>query len=584
MVFFLYEVLQINRLYSLEKVKNVCYNKIDIKMKTERMIMQYMNAVKIIHTEGDVQGVEKLLQKKPLQIGLNEPDVCIIKGKASIILDFGKEVSGGARILTFGANRNALDVRLRFGESVGETCAELKENPDDFGTTNDHSNRDFCVALQNYSDMTFGQTGFRFLRIDSLSDNCEFKIKTIVAAVDTDMRPEIGSFTCDDALVNEIWNTAAYTLRLCIQNDYIWDGVKRDRLVWIGDLYPELRAAYCLFGEIPETLNCLDFSMEQSPLPMYINNMPTYSLWWIICLHECYKTSGEKEVFKKYLAYARGIVEQIILPATHDDGTVSYSFNYIDWPSNHLPDETDTENKNAERLAGVSYLTKVALLAAKELFVTYGEDTSLCEELLAKIAKKQYDIHIYKQIAALGVWANETNESIKANLLANGGKGLSTFQSYPILTAVAQLGEYDSALSMMKEYYGGMLSVGATTFWEDFDLEWLEGSGRLDEMPKEGVKDIHGDYGKFCYSSFRHSFCHGWSAGVIPYLVETVAGIQPIGVGMKKIAIKPNLSGLKHVKVDYPTKFGVVTVEHTLQKDGTVKTDVNAPKEIEIVQ
>lgn len=546
--------------------------------------MQYLKAVKIIHTEGEVLNAENLLKEKPLQIGLNEPDVCEMKGKASIILDFGKEVSGGVRILTHGIERSAREVRLRFGESVGETCAELKVAENDFGTTNDHSNRDFNVALQNYSDMTFGQTGFRFLRIDSLSEKSNIRIKTIVAAVDTDTRPEIGSFECDDELVNEIWNTAAYTLRLCIQNGYIWDGVKRDRLVWIGDLYPELRSAYCLFGEIPEVLNCLDFSMDQSPLPKSINNMPTYSLWWIICLHEAFKTSGDKKVFEKYISYTKGIVEQIIVPAMQADGTVSYSFNYIDWPSTFLPGEADTDKKDPERFAGVAFLTKIALRSAKEMLAEYGEDTSLCDELLAKLAMKKYDIHIYKQISALGVWANETNESIKANLLANGGKGLSTFQSYPILTAVAKLGEYESALSMMKEYYGGMLSVGATTFWEDFNLEWLEGSGRLDEMPKAGVKDIHGDYGDFCYSSFRHSFCHGWSAGVIPYLVETVAGIQPMGVGMNKIAIKPNLSGLKHVKVNYPTKYGVVTVEHTLQANGEIKTDITAPKEIEIIK
>ena len=140
---------------------------------------------------------------------------------------------------------------------------------------------------------------------------------------------------------------------------------------------------------------------------------------------------------------------------------------------------------------------------------------------------------------------------MKETLLQNGAKGLSTFQSYLILTAVAGFEEYETALSMMKEYYGGMLSVGATTFWEDFDLEWLKGSGRLDEMPKEAVKDIHGDFGNFCYTSFRHSFCHGWSAGVIPYLMETVVGIKTVGAGMRHIVLTPHLSGLKHVTFCY---------------------------------
>ena len=129
-----------------------------------------------------------------------------------------------------------------------------------------------------------------------------------------------------------------------------------------------------------------------------------------------------------------------------------------------------------------------------------------------------------------------------------------------------------------------MLSVGATTFWEDFDLAWLDNCFHLDEMPVAGKKDIHGDYGKFCYQSFRHSFCHGWSAGVIPYLVETVAGIKTEGAGMRRIKIEPHLSGLKHVKVKFPTAYGIVSVEHTLQDDGEIKTTVDAPKEVQIIR
>lgn len=545
--------------------------------------MQYINAKRLIYKSGQVENEGALLQEKTLQIGLSEIELCTLKGKSCVILDFGKELSGGARILTFGVQGDKT-VRLRFGESVGETCAELKDGEEGYGATNDHSLRDFCVQLQNYSDMTFGQTGYRFLRIDTLSENTVLTLKTIVAAVDTDTRAELGSFECDDPLVNEIWKTAAYTLRLCMQNGYIWDGVKRDRLVWIGDLYPEALAAHYLFGDISETLNCLDFAMEQAPLPNSINRMPTYSLWWILCLKEAYRVSRDKNKFEKYLAYVKGIVEQIIAPSVSEDGTVCYIYNFIDWPSRYAEGESDTDKKEVERLAGVAYLTKLALQAAKDMLLEFCQDCNLCDGLIARIDQKNYEIHIYKQIAALGVWSGDSNVSMKETLLQGGAKGLSTFQSYPILTAVAGFEEYEAALSMMKEYYGGMLSVGATTFWEDFDLEWLKGSGRLDEMPKEGVKDIHGDFGNFCYTSFRHSFCHGWSAGVIPYLMETVVGVKTIGAGMRRIAIKPQLSGLKHVKATLPTPYGIVSIEHTRQENGEIKTAISAPKEIEIIQ
>jgi hypothetical protein len=104
-------------------------------------------------------------------------------------------------------------------------------------------------------------------------------------------------------------------------------------------------------------------------------------------------------------------------------------------------------------------------------------------------------------------------------LVHGGAKGMSTFMSYFILKAVASF-DRKAAIGMMKEYYGAMLDKGATTFWEDFDLTWAEGSGRIDALPNEGERDIHGDFGAFCYVGFRHSLCHGWSAGVIAFIKE----------------------------------------------------------------
>ena len=543
--------------------------------------MEYIYPIRIVYTDGCVENAESLLTEKRLQIGLMERELTHIKGKASIILDFGKELPGGARILTFHAE-NA-KVRLRFGESVSETCSEISgQGGTGVGSaTNDHSLRDMETQLVNYSDMTFGQTGFRFLRIDTLQENANISLKTVVAACTIDRREELGAFECNDPLVNDIWNTAAYTLRLCLQNGYFWDGIKRDRLVWIGDLYPEMRAAECLFGSVPETLNSLDFSMEETVLPNWVDGMPTYSLWWIINLCAEYDIQGKKSLFEKYIPYVKGVLKQIE-PYVSEDGQAWYPSNFIDWPTNY--DNSKPLVMKEDLLAGISYLTKITLEKAKAFLTAFGEDVSLCDLMLARLAKKTYKVQKYKQIAAVGVWSGDQSENNERVLLDGGANGLSTFMSYPILSAVAAYGKYNEALAMMKEYYGGMLSVGATTFWEDFDLTWLENAGRIDEMPQAGKKDIHGDYGAFCYLGFRHSFCHAWSAGVIPYLMETVVGIKKVGAGTRRIQIKPNLSGLKHVKASYPTPYGIVRVEHSLKANGEVETKVDAPSEIEIIQ
>ena len=127
-----------------------------------------------------------------------------------------------------------------------------------------------------------------------------------------------------------------------------------------------------------------------------------------------------------------------------------------------------------------------------------------------------------------------------------------------------------------------MLSRGATTFWEDFNIDWLQGSNSIDRLPLEGEKDIHGDFGAYCYKGFRHSLCHGWASGPVPYLTKYVLGVQPLKAGCRQIALSPKLSCLDYIEGVYPTPYGDVEIYHKKQK-AHMKTLIKAPKEVEII-
>lgn len=535
--------------------------------------MKVIYPVKTIAYEG-VKNVDALRAEQPLQIGLMEKNTAVFSGKSYVILDFSKELSAGIRILVHRVNGEG-KVRLRFGESVTETCAELGFK----GASNDHSNRDFTADLQDYSDMTFGGSGFRFLRLDVLGENSEITVKSIVAVSDADERKEIGCFECDDERINEIWKTAAYTLRLCLHNGFFWDGIKRDRLVWIGDLHPEMKSAFALYADVPEAKNSLVFSENETKLPDWINGIPMYSFWWLIILCDDYTHGGDREFVKARLPYAKSILSQID-EYIDESGETHFPVNFIDWPTHYT--EEDGEEKKRDEYAGVHYLLKIAAEKMLRLLNEFGEETAKCRRILEKLFRKSFKVGKYKQIAALGVLAGEKTEHNREILLADGAKGFSTFMSYSILSAMAAYGEYESALSALKEYYGGMLDLGATSFWEDFDVTWKENAFRIDELPVAGKKDVHGDYGAFCYKGFRHSFCHGWASRVVAYLSEKVLGIEPEGVGCKKFRIRPHLDGLNRVKGAYPTPYGTLYVEHHI-KDGKTETMVRAPEEIEIL-
>ncbi|MGN1078177.1 MAG: alpha-L-rhamnosidase, partial [Candidatus Gallimonas sp.] len=59
-------------------------------------------------------GEGALLKKQPLQIGLSERETAEISDGGHLILDFGKEMNGGIRLLVFLSDR--CTVRIRFGE------------------------------------------------------------------------------------------------------------------------------------------------------------------------------------------------------------------------------------------------------------------------------------------------------------------------------------------------------------------------------------------------------------------------------------------------------------------------------------
>lgn len=541
-------------------------------METVKTVKDFILPTRIVLTEGNVENVECLTRAKEKQIGLAEADLVKIVGKASVILDFGSEYNGGVRILTFHAGNANCPVRVRFGESLTECCSEIGEK----GSTNDHSLRDLNTNLVNFSDATVGATGFRFVRLDFFGE-ATTTIKNIYAAFEHADLERKGWFECSDKRVNEIYNTAARTVELCIQNGMVWDGIKRDRLVWIGDMHTETLSLLSMFGAVSPVKNSLDFVRGQTPLPAFMNHIPAYSLWWLLILGDYYLYTGDEAFLKENQQYVEGLVK-VLDEKIGTDGRLDFSRAggdpfFFDWPTvGHKENES-----------GVNALFTLAIKKTEVVYDALGMDkkllTSMQERILKTLPAGQF-----KQVEAMRVLAGHTAAMAAGQMLKEGGaKGVCAFLSYYILSALTQAGEGKAALDIMKQYFGAMLDIGATTFFEDFDIEWLENSGRIDSFPEKGQKDIHGDFGAHCYKGFRHSFCHGWSSGAVPFLTQTVLGLTPAAPGCRKMTFAPDLLGLDWAKGVLPTPYGAITVS-LKNENGTLKADISAPKEIEIIR
>lgn len=534
---------------------------------------------RILWTAGQVENSRRLLEKEEMQISLAAHKPCILKNekgeKASILLDYGIEIHGGISLLAWlDSTKRGAKVRVRFGESAAEAMSELRGKTN---ATNDHARRDLVVEVGMMSMNPIGETGFRFVRIDLLEPEAVLVIKSICAVMVYKDVPYRGSFSCSDPLLNRIWDVGAYTVHLNMQ-EYIWDGIKRDRLVWVGDMHPEVTTIKAVFGEDDAVEKSLDFIRKETPLPGWMNNMASYSMWYVIIVHDWFFYTGKKEFLEKQKDYLKGVADLLSAHIDEKGQDTVKEGRFLDWPS---------EGKKKIVDAGVQAIHIWAAESLKEIFEILGEKdrAAQCEEDLKRLRSYETDPEDYKQAAALLVMvgakdAKETNEKL---LKTGGAKGMSTFMGYYILTARAMAGDYEGCLEAIREYWGGMLSLGATTFWEDFDVDWMKDAARIDELPKEGQIDVHGAYGRFCYKGYRHSLCHGWASGVTPWLSENVLGVKILEPGCKKIKVEPHLGDLEWAKGTYPTPYGEITVSHVKQADGSIETTVNAPEEIEVL-
>ena len=212
---------------------------------------------------------------------------------------------------------------------------------------------------------------------------------------------------------------------------------------------------------------------------------------------------------KKHLAYLVKLID-LMDGLADEKGELEKNIRYlVDWPTKDTIDE----------LVGVRAIFLMAMNGAESLLKAFDLSTEKVEKIRKKLLVQPICPQLKKQVIALKYFATgELTDEEYDKLIAGRAQGFSTFMSYYVLKAIASRDE-QLAIELMKEYYGAMLDRGATTFWEDFHMEWLEGSGRIDEIDLT-KKDIHGDHGAHCYVGFRHSLCHGWSAGVVKFIKE----------------------------------------------------------------
>ena len=539
----------------------------------------YITPTRIVWKTDNIDNAEQLLKEGRHQAIIGNKDAVIFKSddsRASVLLDFGKELHGGLEIVTGRfKTKDPINIRIRFGESVSEAMSEVGEN----GATNDHAIRDFNYVLPWCGKIEVGNTGFRFVRIDLLDSDRALLLKEVSAISVMRDIPYLGSFKSNDERLNKIWKTGAYTVHLNMQ-DYLWDGIKRDRLVWVGDMHPEVMTILAAFGDNEVVTKSLDLMKEITPLPGWMNgSFSSYSMWWLLIHHQWYMNNGDIDYLRENEEYIYGLMD-LLEKNIDQEGKENFKGKcFLDWP---------TRGDQVEVKKGMQALLAMSFDAGEFIASELGNKTKAkhYNTISKKLKSYKHEFPKRKSPAALLAMADILDSKVvNDDLLVTGGlKDISTFYGYYVLNAMAMAGNHQGAIDVIRDYWGAMLDLGATTFWEDFNMDWTKNAGKIDEIVPDDKIDVHRTYGGYCYKGLRHSFCHGWASGPTAWLSQYVLGVNIVAPGCKKIKIDPHLGDLEWVEGTYPTPYGVIQLKHTKDINGNIKSIIYAPKEIEIIK
>lgn len=499
------------------------------------------------------------------------------KHQAALLVDFGKELHGAIRLSSgMSAANRPIRLRVRLGESVSEAMSDVDPANNIHNTTNDHAMRDFELQVPWLGSVELGNSGFRFARIDLLDKDTDFLLRNIQAISVMIDDPEIGSFNCSDERLNKIWETGAYTVKLNMQ-DYLWDGIKRDRLVWLGDLHPEVVTVNYVWGNHDVVRRTLDFAKADTPLPGWMNGFSSYAMWWLLIHHDYYMHNGDLGYLRENRDYILGLVRQIDECVDANGEEHMTGVRFLDWPTSEKADVIHD---------GLQSLTYMTLAAASRIadWLDDKEMKDVATSCMKRMDKYSMEHTSESQAISLSLLAGLSEDADAAcrTLIDNGINSFSPFYGYYAIEALAQNGHVEEAMKMISDYWGAMIDLGATTYWEHLNYPDVKNAARIDEIVPEGSYDIHADGGAYCYVGLRQSLCHGWGAGPTPWLQRHVLGVRPLEPGFRTVEVKPELGYLSFAEGTVPTPAGPLYVKARKDSNGKTIVEVKAPKGVKV--
>ncbi len=470
--------------------------------------------------------------------------VSTIKAKNSMLVDFGKETLGFIKLHGL---KGKGKLSVYYGESKEEALStEHCEALDRVEVSN---------AVKKDQTMKLSKA-YRFVNVQYDAAVTLDSVSMLYEYADVKQR---GSFTCNDAEINRIYDVAKYTFELNTREFFI-DGIKRDRWVWSGDAYQSYLMNYYLYFD-KETVTRTIYALRgKDPVTGHINTIMDYTFYWFLGIYDYYLYTGDKSFIVQNYDRMKTLMDYV-LARRNKDGLMEWmpgDWIFIDWAAGlSKKGEVSFEQlllaRSLETMAlcaniandkdAAAQYNKLAVDMRSKLFSIYWNDTK--QALVhSRIDRKQTEnVTRYANMFSIffDYFNQQQKQAVKTSVLLNNNiqKITTPYMRFYELEALCAMGEQNYVLKEMKDYWGGMLKLGATSFWEEYN-------------PAKQGSEHYAMYGR----EFGKSLCHAWGASPLYLLGKYYLGVKPTAPGYAAYLVEPNLGGLEWMQGKVPTPDG----------------------------
>ncbi|WP_205195404.1 alpha-L-rhamnosidase C-terminal domain-containing protein [Chitinophaga sp. Cy-1792] len=465
------------------------------------------------------------------------------------LTDFGKETFGYIKLHGL---RGKGKLTIYYGESKEEALSTAGAETLDQLTVDLPVKKDSVMPLSK---------AFRFVNIVKEGNVVLDSVSMLYEYADL---PDKGSFSCSDPELNKIYDVAKYTLHLCSREFFI-DGIKRDRWIWSGDAYQSDLMNYYLMNDNTTVTRTLYALRGKDPVTSHINTIMDYTFYWFMGIYDYYLYTGDEQFMRQNYERMKSLISWV-LERRNKDGLLEWrpgDWIFIDWAAGLSKEGAISFEQLlfARSLETMSLCAK--LVNDKDGAVYYGElATTLRKKLFDYYWSSQKNALVHSRIngqptETVTRYANmfaiffdyfdaAQKQAVKKSVLLNDDvqKITTPYMRFYELEALCAMGEQAYVLKEMKDYWGGMLQLGATSFWEEY-------------KPGLTGADHYAMYGR----PFGKSLCHAWGASPIYLLGKYYLGVKPLTAGYKTYLVQPELGGLQWMKGAVPTPDGNILVD-----------------------